>query len=400
MSRWCMMLLLTVFSALQLYAQKEEITVTGTVKDTKGETLVGVNIVIENQPGLGVVSDIDGNYKIKADKYATLVASFIGYKTQRIAIAGKEKHDIVLEEEVEQLDEVSVVAAGVQRKATVVGAITTVDVEKLKTSGGSQLSNTLAGNVAGIIAMQRSGEPGANYSEFWIRGISTFGANSSALVLVDGIERDFNELNAEDIESFSVLKDASATAIYGQRGANGVVLVTTKRGKEGKVKINVKGEFGISTPSRMPEYVDGLTLAAYFLGFTRLAAPGLEGAVANTMAFATLTLCQLFHAFNVRSEDRSLLEQGLLSNPAMNKAFLAGASMQLAVLLFPPLQSVFSVVPMDGGQWLTVLLLAAAPIPICELAKALGRRREMAETRGVPPDHGTGRPVSGAGAAK
>ena len=209
------MLLLTVFSALQLYAQKEEITVTGTVKDTKGETLVGVNIVIENQPGLGVVSDIDGNYKIKADKYATLVASFIGYKTQRIAIAGKEKHDIVLEEEVEQLDEVSVVAAGVQRKATVVGAITTVDVEKLKTSGGSQLSNTLAGNVAGIIAMQRSGEPGANYSEFWIRGISTFGANSSALVLVDGIERDFNELNAEDIESFSVLKDASATAIYG-----------------------------------------------------------------------------------------------------------------------------------------------------------------------------------------
>lgn len=117
------MLLLTVFSALQLYAQKEEITVTGTVKDTKGETLVGVNIVIENQPGLGVVSDIDGNYKIKADKYATLVASFIGYKTQRIAIAGKEKHDIVLEEEVEQLDEVSVVAAGVQRKATVVGQL-------------------------------------------------------------------------------------------------------------------------------------------------------------------------------------------------------------------------------------------------------------------------------------
>ena len=146
--------------------------------------------------------------------------------------------------------------------------------------------------------------------------------------------------------------------------------------------------------------VGGLTLAAYFLGFTRLAAPGLEGAVANTMAFATLTLCQLFHAFNVRSEDRSLLEQGLLSNPAMNKAFLAGVSMQLAVLLFPPLQSIFSVVPMDGGQWLTVLLLAAAPIPICELTKALGRRREGPEAREVPPGRGTGRPVSGAGAAK
>ena len=143
-----------------------------------------------------------------------------------------------------------------------------------------------------------------------------------------------------------------------------------------------------------------LTLAAYFLGEYVLSDPGEAHAAANTMAFATLTLCQLFHAFNVRSEDRSLLEQGLLSIPALNKAVLAGSVFQLAVLLFPPLQSVFSVVPMDGGQWLTVLLLAAAPIPICELAKALGRRREMAETRGVPPDHGTGRPVSGAGAAK
>ncbi len=121
--------------------------------------------------------------------------------------------------------------------------------------------------------------------------------------------------------------------------------------------------------------VGGLTLAAYFLGFTRLAAPGMEGAVANTMAFATLTLCQLFHAFNVRSEDRSLFEQGVLSNPAMNRAFLAGLAMQLSVLLIPPLQGVFSVTPMDAPQWFTVLALAAAPIPICEWAKARRRRQ-------------------------
>ena len=120
--------------------------------------------------------------------------------------------------------------------------------------------------------------------------------------------------------------------------------------------------------------VGGLTLAAYFLGFTRLAAPGMEGAAANTMAFATLTLCQLFHAFNVRSEERSLFSQGVFSNPAMNRAFLAGLAMQLSVLLVPPLQGVFSVVPMDIPQWCTVLALAAAPIPICEWAKAAGRR--------------------------
>ncbi len=121
--------------------------------------------------------------------------------------------------------------------------------------------------------------------------------------------------------------------------------------------------------------VGGLTLGAYFLGLRVLGAPGLEGAAANTMAFATLTLCQLFHAFNVRSENRSLFSQGVLSNPAMNRAFLAGMALQLAVLLLPPLQGVFSVAPMTGEQWLTVLALAASPVPICEVAKALSRRR-------------------------
>jgi len=121
--------------------------------------------------------------------------------------------------------------------------------------------------------------------------------------------------------------------------------------------------------------VGGLTLAAYFLGLTRLGAPGMEGAAANTMAFATLTLCQLFHAYNVRSEDRSLFSQGVLSNPAMNRAFLSGLVMQLAVLLVPPLQGVFSVAPMTPAQWCTVLALAAAPVPICETAKAFRRNR-------------------------
>ena len=125
--------------------------------------------------------------------------------------------------------------------------------------------------------------------------------------------------------------------------------------------------------------VGGLTLAAYFLGFTRLAQPGMEGAVANTMAFATLTMCQLFHAFNVRSEERSLFAQGPLSNPAMNRAFLAGMAMQLSVLLLPPLQRVFSVAPMDARQWFWVLVLAVAPIPVCEVSKLLGRTKQAPE---------------------
>ena len=142
--------------------------------------------------------------------------------------------------------------------------------------------------------------------------------------------------------------------------------------------------------------VGGLTLAAYFLGFTRLAAPGMEGAVANTMAFSTLTLSQLFHAFNVRSEDRSIFAQGVLSNPAMNRAFLAGLALQLSVLLIPPLQGVFSVVPMDLAQWLTVLVLAAAPVPICECAKALARRRSAPE-EAEEPSFVTARPRQRAG---
>ncbi len=129
--------------------------------------------------------------------------------------------------------------------------------------------------------------------------------------------------------------------------------------------------------------VGGLTLTAYFLGLG-MGAPGLEGAAANTMAFSTLTLCQLFHAFNVRSEDRSLFDQGALSNPAMNRAFLAGLALQLAVLLLPPLQGVFSVSPMDPGQWLAVLLLAAAPVPICECAKTFARRRAAPEPEEPP----------------
>ena len=141
------------------------------------------------------------------------------------------------------------------------GAVTNVDINTLKTSTSS-ITNALAGNIAGVMARQTSGQPGNNISEFWIRGISTFGAGSSALILVDGFERSMNELNIEDIESFTVLKDASATAIYGSRGANGVVLITTKRGKGGKVQIDAKVETTYNTRTITPDLIDGYTYAS------------------------------------------------------------------------------------------------------------------------------------------
>jgi TonB-dependent outer membrane receptor, SusC/RagA subfamily, signature region len=159
------------------------------------------------------------------------------------------------------LDEVTITATGPQKKVTVTGAITTVETSTLKTPVSS-ITNALAGNVAGVLAMQRSGQPGSNTSEFWIRGISTFGGSSSALVLVDGFERSLDELNIEDIQDFSVLKDASATAIYGSRGANGVILITTKRGADAKVDINVKAEYTWTTRTMTPKFADGLTYAS------------------------------------------------------------------------------------------------------------------------------------------
>jgi TonB-dependent SusC/RagA subfamily outer membrane receptor len=210
-------------------AQEETIEVTGVVTDAYDEPLIGVNIIVADVPGLGTITDIDGKYSLEMEPFHKLVFSYIGFDNQEILVKeGRELNVVMEESEASLLDEVVVTGTGVQKKATVTGAITTVKMEELKLNQTSSISNSLAGNVAGIISRVTSGEPGRNVSEFWIRGISTFGAGSSAYVLVDGFERDLNDLNIEDIESFSVLKDASATAIYGAKGANGVILITTK----------------------------------------------------------------------------------------------------------------------------------------------------------------------------
>lgn len=231
--------------------------VTGVVLDEAGETMPGVSIYIKNEPGVGVVSNADGRFSIKVPKNSIIVFSFINFVTEEVLIT-KSQSDLTVqlkESEGTELEEIVVVGHGQQRKVSVVGSISTVDVSELKTPSSS-ITNALAGRIAGIVSVQRSGEPGNDFSQFWIRGISTFGANQSALILIDGIERSgIDQIDPEDIESFSVLKDASATAVYGVRGANGVVLINTKKGSAGKLSIKFKNYASLSHSPRMPKYL-------------------------------------------------------------------------------------------------------------------------------------------------
>ena len=262
MKKYIILFLLTVLWTGSVYAQDQEIVeITGTVTDEHHEPLIGVNINVKGRLGQGAVTNIDGHYTIKAPMYSYLVFSYIGLKTQEVFIKEKKTYDVVLKEDSKTvLDEVTVTGTGVQKKITLTGAVTTVSTKDLRTPTGS-ISNAFAGVVPGVFARQTTGQPGDNISEFWIRGVSTFGAGQNALVLVDGFERKLNDINTEDIETFTVLKDASATAIYGSRGANGVLLITTKRGKEGKTKVNGKVEMSYSTRTRLPKFVDGPTYA-------------------------------------------------------------------------------------------------------------------------------------------
>ena len=241
---------------------QESIVVTGVVTDQNKEPMIGVNISIQNMPGLGVITDINGKYKIKMPSYNKLVFSYIGYETVSVLVKEQRLVNIVMQEASSTvIDEVVITGTGAQRKIAVTGAITNVDVDALKSVPSTSVADGLAGVVPGVMAMQTSGRPGS-VSEFWIRSISTFGANTAALVLVDGFERDIDEVSVEDIESFTVLKDASATAIYGSKGANGVVLINTKRGKESKININAKVEGFYNTFTQVPEFVDGYRYAS------------------------------------------------------------------------------------------------------------------------------------------
>jgi TonB-linked SusC/RagA family outer membrane protein len=227
----------------------------GKIIDQNGQPLAGATVLIEGTTK-GVVSDSEGYYVIEAKKGDVLVFSFIGFQDQQVTVADKEAIDIVMIEESTVLDEAVVVGMGTQKKASVVGAISSIKTEEIVAPQRSLVS-ALSGRIAGATIVQRSGEPGYDDASFWIRGISSFGASQKPLILVDGVERDMNNLMVEEIESISLLKDASATAVYGVRAANGVVLVTTKKGVAQKPVIDVKLEYGASDLPHMPKLLDG-----------------------------------------------------------------------------------------------------------------------------------------------
>jgi len=239
------------------------ITITGTVRDTTGALMAGVSIVIAGSKDEGTVTDNNGKFVLDVKEGAVIVASFVGYEQQRFTVvAGRAVYNVVMPRDVKLGDEIVVTAYGQkQRKEAIVGSVSSINPEQLRTPT-SNLTNALAGQVAGMISFQRGGQPGLDNSQFFIRGVTTFGYSPSPLILVDNIELSTNDLarlNVDDIASFSILKDASAAALYGARGANGVILVTTKGGKSGKARINLRYERSISKPTKTVELADPVT---------------------------------------------------------------------------------------------------------------------------------------------
>lgn len=233
--------------------------VMGSVKDTNGEPLIGVTVFVKERPSVGTATDINGNYLIDVQTDDVLEFSYVGYKTQDVDVAGRGLLDIVLEQNDAILDAVEVVGYGVQKKISVIGSQQSIQVKELKVPVAN-LTQGLAGRVAGLVSVQRTSEPGFDDADIYIRGISTLTASMSApLTLVDGVPRSFANVDPEDIESFSILKDASATAVYGVRGANGVIIINTKSGSKGRPKFTVRYTEGITTPTKITDFVDGAT---------------------------------------------------------------------------------------------------------------------------------------------
>lgn len=235
--------------------QVKGIRISGTVLDKEKSPLPGVNVTVKNEPG-GAITDVDGHFYIEVpNKQSVLNITYIGFKSKEIVVGNEINFNIILEEDVEALDEVVVVGYGNQKKLSVIGSVQTIEPTKLQVGSSRSLSNNLAGQLAGVIAVQPSGEPGYDNSNFWIRGIASFSGNTSPLVLVDGVERSLNDLDPAEIESFSVLKDASASAMYGVRGANGVIIINTKRGTIAAPSVNVRVEKSIQAPTKLPEFI-------------------------------------------------------------------------------------------------------------------------------------------------
>lgn len=250
-----------LFTSTTIVGQDNSGTIKGQVIDAKTkEPVIGAVALIQGTT-FTAMTDVDGHFTLHYRNITnpTIVVKYIGYNEYSESVSGKSEMTIALQEEAVAIDAVQVVGYGTQRKASVIGSISTVDINNVVIPV-SNISTQLAGQLAGVIAVTRSGEPGTG-GDFYIRGISTFSGSARPLVLVDGIERDLDLVDPEDIQTFSILKDASASAVYGVRGANGVILITTKKGKEGRPVVSVSGEAGLITPTRLPKFANSVQFA-------------------------------------------------------------------------------------------------------------------------------------------
>lgn len=246
-------------AALPASAQR---TISGNVKDTDGYEVIGAGVFQEGTNN-GTVTDLDGNFVLTVPDGAEITVSSIGYKTVTFTVDSRTEYTIVLESDSEALEGVEIVAYGVQQRVSVTGSLSSVKSEDIVRTPVSSVGNVLAGQLSGVTTVQYSGEPGSDAATIFVRGKGTW-SDSSPLIQVDGVERSMSDINPEDIESITVLKDASATAVFGVRGANGVILVTTKRGAQGKATVNVNTSFSILTPTALVEQAGSYDYAMFY----------------------------------------------------------------------------------------------------------------------------------------
>jgi len=236
--------------------------ITGIVTDQKGEPIIGASLLIKGTKS-GTITDVNGNFSLDVENRSSIIISYIGYSSLEVEIGSQKNIVINLKENLEELDEVVVIGYGTQKKVNLTGSVEMVSAKQLADRPAQDVSNLLTGQVPGLTVEQSSGQPGRDNGTIRIRGIGTLG-NNDPLVIVDGVESSYSNLDPNDIESISVLKDASSAAIYGVRGANGVLLITTKRGKSGKTTITYNNSFGVQNPTRLPKYANSANYARLY----------------------------------------------------------------------------------------------------------------------------------------
>ena len=258
--------MLLTFPFLQNASAQGKLTITGTVTDDLGEPMIGAGVLVKNTV-IGTITDLDGNYSLTVDAAGgggILVFSSLGFDDIEIPVNSRTVINVQMKVQSTSLDEVVVVGYGTQKRESVVGSISTVDASTLKVPS-AQLSTSLAGQLSGVVSVASSGEPGKDgAAKIYIRGVSSFQGDSQPLVLVDGVERSLDLVDSDDIATFSILKDASASAVYGVRGANGVILITTKKGEVGRPKVTFRGDYGVTQPIKMPQFVNSEQFALMY----------------------------------------------------------------------------------------------------------------------------------------